>query len=140
MENEFVIGYADGGSRGNPGLAGYGGLLKRGEELLCTVSGTIGHATNNVAEYTGLVKVLEKALELGYTHLEMRMDSELAVKQMLGVYRVKNEGLIPLFNQAKALSRKFTIFKIVHVRREFNKEADKLANEAMDQAARQASV
>ena len=129
------IAYADGGSRGNPGPAGIGAVLK-GEDGVNVheISESIGFATNNVAEYTALFKILEKALELGFDEIEVRMDSELVVKQMLGQYRVKNEGLIPLFDKAKSLSRKFKIFKINHVRRELNKEADKLANQGMDNA------
>src|SRR5262245_12964956 len=127
------IAYADGGSRGNPGPAGIGALLKDdGGTTVHTISEGIGVATNNVAEYTALIGILEKALELGYDEIEVRMDSELVVKQMMGAYKVKNEGLLPLFDQAKRLSLKFRTFRINHVRREFNKEADKLANAAMD--------
>jgi ribonuclease HI len=135
--SNLVIGYADGGSRGNPGPAGYGGVLQKDGETIATVSGAIGIETNNVAEYTGLIKVLEKALEMGFTQIEMRMDSELIVRQITGQYKVKNEGLIPLFHKACKLADKFMIFKIVHVRRADNAEADKLANEAMDLAAKE---
>lgn len=134
--DELVIGYADGGSRGNPGPAACGALLMQNESIIATVSEFLGTATNNVAEYTGLVRILEKARELGVKRLEVRMDSELVVKQMLGAYRVKNPGLMPLFQKARELARSFPQLKIVHVRREFNKNADRLANEALDLAAK----
>ena len=128
------IAYADGGSRGNPGPAGIGAWLTSDGTTLATVSHFIGVATNNVAEYTALVRILEAAVKLGIEHIEVRMDSELVVRQMLGQYRVKNQGLIPLFFQAKALTQRFKSFSIVHVPREMNKEADRLANQAMDAA------
>jgi ribonuclease HI len=131
MEDK-VIAYADGGSRGNPGHAGAGAVIEKDGQCVAQVSEYIGIATNNVAEYTGLVKILEKAKELGYKNIEVRMDSELVVKQMNGLYRVKNEGLKPLFAKAKVLANTFSSFTIVHVRRESNKSADKLANDAMD--------
>ena len=130
-----VIAYADGGSRGNPGPAGIGGVLKDGEgAVVATVSESIGTATNNVAEYLALIRILEKAIELGYQEIEVRMDSELVVKQMRGAYKVKHDGLIPLFEKACVLSSKFRWFEINHVRRLLNKEADALANQAMDSA------
>jgi ribonuclease HI len=132
MEQIKVIAYADGGSRGNPGPAGAGAFLEINGECVSQVSEYIGIATNNVAEYSGLVKILEKALELGYKNIEVRMDSELVVKQIKGEYRVKNEGLKPLFAKAKLLASKFDTFAISHVRREANKLADRLANDAMD--------
>jgi ribonuclease HI len=124
--------YADGGSRGNPGPAAAGAVISSGAEEICTISQFLGIATNNVAEYTGLVLALEKALELGITHVQVYMDSELIVRQMNGQYRVKNAGLIPLFQKASQFASRFISFKIDHVRREFNKTADRLANEAMD--------
>lgn len=132
--DELILAFADGGSRGNPGPAAIGALLKQGEAKLLELSEFIGNETNNVAEYTGLVRILEEALKLGVKHIEVRMDSELVVKQMLGQYRVKNAGLQPLFIKAQSLSRQFNRFNIVHVRREYNKEADKLANLALDLA------
>lgn len=131
MENSAVV-FADGGSRGNPGPAGAGAVIYKDGKKLFEVSKFIGIATNNVAEYTGLIIGLEKALELGIKDVEMRMDSELVVKQMNGQYRVKHPGLIPLSLKARALAGKFINFTIVHVRREENKEADSLANQAMD--------
>lgn len=134
-ETDRVLAYADGGSRGNPGPAGIGALLKQGGQTVAELSEAIGFATNNIAEYTALIRIMEKALELGFKRITVHMDSELAVKQMTGAYKVKNEGLLPLFNKAQRLSRRFESFSIVHVRREMNKEADKLANAAMDKAA-----
>lgn len=132
MPEPDAIAYTDGGSRGNPGPAGAGVVIKRGQTTVATISKALGITTNNVAEYTALLLALEKCLELGCRAVEVRMDSELIVRQMLGQYRVKNAGLIPLFEKAKGLSGQFASFSIVHVRREFNKEADSLANKAMD--------
>lgn len=131
-----VIAFADGGSRGNPGPAAYGALLQQDGHTIVAINEFIGEATNNVAEWTGLLKILEKALFLGIKDIEIRMDSELVVKQLLGQYRVKNEGLIPIYEKAKALSNRFPNFRIVHVRREYNKEADRLANQALDKPIR----
>lgn len=127
-----VIAYADGGSRGNPGPASLGAVLEQEGKVIDSLSEFIGTATNNIAEYSGLVRILERALEIGIRNIEVRMDSELVVKQILGQYRVKNAGLIPLYEKARSLSGRFAQFKIVHVRREFNKEADRLANLALD--------
>jgi ribonuclease HI len=130
--NDQLIIYADGGSRGNPGPAGAGAVLFKGNESVAEISHFLGVATNNVAEYTALVLGLEKAHELGYQNVEVRMDSELVVRQMIGQYKVKNAGLIPLFMKARGLASRFPKFAIVHVRRELNKDADRLANLAMD--------
>lgn len=134
-DNSLNVVYADGGSRGNPGPAGIGAVLQQNGQTTSEVSEFIGVATNNVAEYTALIRILERSLELGVEHIEARMDSELVVRQMKGEYRVKNEGLKPLFMEAQRLSRRFKSFKIVHVRREANKDADRLANQAMDRGA-----
>lgn len=134
-EKTIAVVFADGGSRGNPGPSGCGAVIKAGNEkgeVLANLSKFVGITTNNVAEYTGLLIGLEKALDMGFTEVEVRMDSELIVKQIKGLYRCKNEGLIPLFNEAKRLQRQFKKFNIEHVRREYNKEADLLANQAMD--------
>lgn len=126
--------FADGGSRGNPGPAGAGAVISIDGETVCSLSKFLGSTTNNVAEYNGLILGLEKARELGLEHVEAAMDSELVVKQMNGEYRVKNEKLVPLFIKARQLASGFASFKIVHVRREHNKVADRLANQAMDMA------
>ncbi len=124
--------HADGGSRGNPGPAGAGAVITLNGEIQAEISKFLGHTTNNVAEYTSLVLALEKALHLHIKEVHVYMDSELIVKQMTGLYRVKNEKLLPLFVKARGLASKFSSFNISHVRREQNKIADRLANEAMD--------
>jgi ribonuclease HI len=96
---------------------------------------SLGLTTNNVAEYSGLIAALRWAAAHGISKLHVRADSELLVKQMRGEYRVKSPGLQPLFEQARALTRQIGDVTFEHVRREFNKEADRLANEAMDEAA-----
>ena len=127
------IAFADGGSRGNPGPAGIGALIKNEDgQIVCQISEFIGRNTNNVAEWTALLRIMEKALELGFTELDVNMDSELVVKQMRGEYKVKHEGLIPLYTKSRSLSIRFQHFSISHVRRSGNSEADKLANEAID--------
>jgi ribonuclease HI len=131
-----MIAYIDGGSRGNPGPAGYGVRIENeAGDLVEELHGSLGTATNNVAEYNGLLAALTWAADRSLTSLEVRSDSELLVKQMLGVYRVKNPGLQPLHQQARLLARRIGRVTFTHVRREFNKEADRLANLAMDQAA-----
>jgi ribonuclease HI len=112
----------------------------RGEEVVASVSVFLGHATNNVAEYTGLVRGLEKAKALGIQQVEVLMDSELVVRQMTGQYKVKHPGLIPLFQKARQLASSFSEFKISHIRREYNKKADALANRAMDAGASEDAI
>lgn len=124
---------SDGGSRGNPGPGGAGIIVRdpSGEVVACGGS-FLGTVTNNVAEYEGLLWGMRAARALGATEVRLRADSELVVKQMRGEYRVKNEGLKPLYLQAQALARTFETVQYEHVRREANVEADALANEAMD--------
>jgi ribonuclease HI len=125
--------FADGGSRGNPGPAASGAVLFGEDgEVLREVGTYLGVATNNVAEWTGLVTGLEAALELGVDDLAVRLDSELVVKQISGAYRVKHEGLIPLHAKAKALLRKFARVDVRHVRRKENAAADALVNQVLD--------
>jgi ribonuclease H / adenosylcobalamin/alpha-ribazole phosphatase len=125
----------DGGSRGNPGPAAYGYVLEAEDGTVLDARGeTIGKATNNVAEYRGLLAGLEKAVELGITELEVVSDSELLVKQMLGDYRVKNEALRELSLDATELARKIGRVNYRAVRREHNDLADRLVNEALDSA------
>lgn len=133
-EQGLLVIYADGGSRGNPGPAGAGAHLSLDGQTVAEVSKYLGVATNNVAEYTGLLIGIETALEMGFKRVEVRMDSELVVKQMIGVYKVKNEDLQTLFRKADTLALRFAEFKIVHVKRAYNKVADRLANQAMDLA------
>ena len=125
----------DGGSRGNPGPAGYGARIEREDGTVVELKEALPLATNNVAEYNGLLAALRWAAENAITTLHIRSDSELLVKQMKGQYRVKNPGLLPLYEDARSLVRQIGRVTFEHVRREFNKEADRLANEAMDEAA-----
>jgi ribonuclease HI len=123
----------DGGARGNPGPAAYGYVLEAEDGTVLDARGeTIGVATNNVAEYRALVAGLEKAVELGIDELEVVSDSELLVKQMQGEYRVKNEALRDLNDEANFLERKLGRVRYTAVRREHNELADKLVNEALD--------
>lgn len=132
--------FADGGSRGNPGPAASGYVLyelsEDGEigKKIFEHGEYLGEATNNVAEYTAIVLGVTKAKELGAEMLDVRLDSELAVKQLNGEYRVKNENLAKLFVQLHNLRQKFQKIVFSHVRREFNKEADAMVNKALDQA------
>jgi len=128
-----VVASIDGGARGNPGPAGYGVLLQDASgKTLTELSRFLGHRTNNYAEYCGLIAALEWTLEHGHAALKVRSDSELLVRQMKGIYKVKSPDLRPLYEQARALTRKLQSFHIEHVRREKNREADRLANRAMD--------
>ena len=124
-----------GGARGNPGPAAYGYVLEGEDGTVLDARGeTIGVATNNVAEYRALIAGLEKAVELGIDELEVVSDSELLVKQMQGEYRVKNEALRELNDEANSLERKLGRVRYRAVRREHNELADKLVNEALDRA------
>ncbi len=125
----------DGGSRGNPGPAAYGVYIEWADGSVVELKGFIDHATNNVAEYNGLLAALAWAADQKLGTLHIRADSELLVKQMKGQYRVKNAGLQPLYERAQGLVRRIGKVTFTHVRREFNKQADRLANEAMDEAA-----
>lgn len=124
--------HIDGGSRGNPGAAAYAVVLTRDGAQPVEEAQTIGTATNNVAEYTGLVRGLELAADLGVKQLAVMSDSELLVKQMNGEYRVKNAELQELYRQASELRNRFDGVTLAHVRREMNKRADFLCNEALD--------
>lgn len=126
----------DGGSRGNPGPAGIGVVLRAEDGTpLVTLGRFIGRATNNVAEYRALITGLEKARELGAKRIMIRGDSELIIRQMLGQYRVKNADLKELYDEAQAIYRQFEHAKIEHNYRDKNTLADKLANLAMDRKA-----
>ena len=123
----------DGGARGNPGPAAYGYVLEAEDGTVLAAYGErIGIATNNVAEYSALIAGLEKALELGLDEIEVVSDSELMVKQMTGQYRVKNEALQELWSRAGRLARRVGSVDYTAVRREHNKLADQLVNEALD--------
>ena len=124
--------HIDGGSRGNPGPAAWAFVIARPGLQAVEEAETIGTATNNVAEYTALVRALEAATDLGLKRIAVLSDSELLVKQMNGEYRVKHPDLIPLYEDARELVKEFDSVAISHIRREFNKRADALCNEAMD--------
>jgi probable phosphoglycerate mutase len=124
----------DGGARGNPGSAGYGAIIKDDDgRVLAELYAGIGISTNNVAEYQGLIAALEWALSHGHRRLHVRSDSLLIVQQMLGKYRVKHAGLIPLHQKATRLASAIGHVTFEHVRRELNTEADRLSNRGMDQ-------
>ena len=132
VEGSWTL-YADGAARGNPGPAASGWVLDDPAGAPHEGGGiALGRATNNVAEYRALVEGLTRALALGVTAIEVRMDSELVVRQMTGVYRVKNEGLKPLHAEAQSLARRFTRFAIRHVPRAENARADAEANRVLD--------
>jgi ribonuclease HI len=126
----------DGGSRGNPGPASYGVVIRdpRGE-IIARLKKYIGRMTNNVAEYYGLIAALDYAQAKGIRALRVESDSELLVKQMRGQYKVKSGDLQPLFERARKMSQGFETFRIEHVYREQNREADTLANEALDETS-----
>jgi ribonuclease HI len=127
--------HTDGGARGNPGPAAYGYVLEADDGTVLAAHGEhIGTATNNVAEYSGLVAGLRKALELHVPEVEVVSDSELMVKQMRGEYRVKNEALRALSVEAARLARELGNVEYRHVKRAQNEEADRLVNEALDAA------
>lgn len=129
-----VIIYTDGASRGNPGPASIGIYVTDKESVSFFEHGeTLGMQTNNFAEYTAVVRALELANRHGSTEVLLRSDSELMVKQMTGIYKVKSDVIKPLFQRARELCRGFKSVRFEHVRREFNAEADRVANEALDQ-------
>jgi probable phosphoglycerate mutase len=128
--------HADGGARGNPGPAGIGVVLKDSSgEVLGEIAQGIGHATNNVAEYKALIEGLELALASGVTDLDIFLDSELVVSQLKGDWKIKKDTLRALAVQARRLMNRFEKTTISHVPREQNSDADKLANQGMDEAA-----
>ena len=128
--------YIDGGSRGNPGPASYGVVIRdpRGE-IVARLKKYIGRTTNNVAEYYGLIAALDYAQSNSIKALRIESDSELLVKQMRGQYKVKSAELRPLFERARKMSQRLESFRIEHVYREQNAQADALANEALDETA-----
>src|SRR5256884_5757040 len=127
----------DGGSRGNPGPAAYGVVIRDGRgEIVAKLKKYIGRMTNNVAEYYGLIAAMDYAQSHSIPALRIESDSELLVKQMRGQYKVKSEDLRPLFERAQKMSKALDSFRIEHVYREQNREADALANEALDETER----
>ena len=132
----MIVAYIDGGARGNPGPAGYGVRIEQQDGSVVEEFGeSIGVATNNVAEYRGLLAALEWAKGHGHKDVHVRSDSLLLVQQMLGNYKVKNPGLMPLHAKARLLAHDIGRVTFEHVRREANAHADRLANAAMDEAA-----
>ncbi|HVK11075.1 MAG TPA: ribonuclease HI family protein [Gemmataceae bacterium] len=132
MNDDAATIHIDGASRGNPGDAAYAVVITLPSGGVVEESGLLGKETNNVAEYTALIKALEKAHGMGLRRLKIHSDSELLVKQIGGEYRVKNEDLKPLYEEAKGLMRGFAAVTVAHVRREQNKRADELCNIALD--------
>jgi len=125
--------HIDGGARGNPGPAGWGAIVQSPEGVVAELRGGLHHATNNVAEYHGLLAALRWCVEQRANEVHIKSDSLLLVQQMRGLYKVKSDGLKPLYGEARLLAHKIGRVTFEHVRRELNKEADRLANEAMDE-------
>ena len=132
--NSLIV-RVDGGSRGNPGPAGYGVVISdETGQVVQRLKQSLGRQTNNYAEYQGLLAALRYGLESGAERIQVYADSQLLVRQMQGRYAVRSENLIPLYTEARQLASRFRQFRIEHVYREENSEADQLANEAMDEA------
>ena len=130
----MITAHIDGGARGNPGPAGYGVHIERADGSIVELHGGLGIATNNVAEYNGLLAALRWAVDHGHRVVQIKADSELLVKQMRGEYKVKNPGLLPLVARARQLVQQLDRVTFEHVRREQNKDADRLSNVGMDEA------
>lgn len=127
--------HTDGGARGNPGPAGIGVVLAdEAGDVIAEIARGIGVATNNVAEYKALIAGLELARDEGITHLEVFVDSELVVSQVTGEWKIKNDALRALAVEARRLIDSFDVWRLTHVRREANSDADRLANQGMDAA------
>ena len=140
VDNEWLV-MVDGAARGNPGHAGCGAVILDGNgKLVKELSRYLGHATNNVAEYQGLLMGLETLLELGKKRIRVESDSQLLVRQLNGEYRVRDEKLKPLFQKALILLRQFDAYRILHVPREMNRLADRLANKGIDDAIKNSSL
>jgi ribonuclease HI len=134
LADEWLL-MVDGAARGNPGDAGCGAVILDGNgTVVKELSRYLGHVTNNVAEYEGLLMGLEALLRLGKKRIRVQSDSQLLVRQLNGEYRVKDEKLKALFQKAMSLLRQFETYRIVHVPRELNKLADRLANKGIDEA------
>jgi ribonuclease HI len=137
LQSGWINAHCDGGARGNPGPSGYGALIQNDEGVvLAELSEFLGMRTNNYAEYSGLLGCLQYALDHNYPRLRVVSDSELMVKQIQGKYQVKSPDLKPLFEEAKRRIAKLEKFEISHALRHKNKDADRLANEAMDRGMR----
>ncbi len=137
----YLIAHSDGGARGNPGPAGYGVVIKdETGRKVAALSEYLGHQTNNFAEYQGLIAALEYAIQHGPKALKLISDSELLVRQIKGIYKVKNAVLQDLHGRAKELIAQMDWFSIGHAFREQNQEADQLANDAMDKGMGRSSA
>jgi len=134
LKQSMSVAYIDGASRGNPGHAAIGVLITEGGAVVCERSLYLGMATNNVAEYSALLEAFAVLRQMGRRRVEIRSDSELLVRQMNGIYKVKAEGLKPLFINAVRMRNEFDECCITHIPRAENAEADKLANKALDEA------
>lgn len=133
MDANYFIINTDGAARGNPGPAAIGVTIRNGDgRLLANISRAIGVTTNNQAEYRAIIAGLEKAVGLGARRVLVKSDSELAVKQLQGLYKIKNTGLRPLYQEVVRLAGSLDSFDIAYVPREENAEADRLANRALD--------
>jgi len=131
METEYVM-FFDGCSKGNPGLAGAGYVINKNNIEISSDAIFVGmNTTNNYAEYTGMIEGMKKAIEMNITKLTVKGDSMLAVKQMNNMYKVNSPNILPLYNTAKELQKKFTDISFVHVYREYNKRADELSNQGI---------
>ena len=138
---QYLIAHSDGGARGNPGPAGYGVVVQdQAGQKVAALSQYLGHQTNNFAEYQGLIAALEYAIEHGHKALKVISDSELLVRQIKGIYKVKNATLQELHARAKQLIAQLDWFSIDHALREHNREADDLANQAMDKGTGRAAT
>lgn len=136
MRNKKILLYIDGASRGNPGPAGIGiVILDDSRKKLKELYKYIGETTNNIAEYNALIYGLEEAVKLGADEIAVNVDSELVAKQMNGDYRVKDDNIRALFEKALGISRNFKSFEIKHIERSKNKDADRLANKAINLGA-----
>lgn len=140
-QQSWLIAHCDGGARGNPGPSGYGAVLQtEAGEILAELSEFLGIRTNNYAEYSGLLGVLAWVLEHGYRRLRVISDSELMVKQIQGRYKVNSPDLKPLWTEARSRIAQLDEFQISHALRHKNKDADRLANAAMDRATGKGSA
>ena len=136
---QHIVAHIDGGARGNPGPAGFGAYIQDQDgRVLAELSEFLGAQTNNFAEYSGLVAALEYAVQHDHRAVRAISDSELLVKQIKGLYKVRSESLLPIYEEAKALIKRLDRFEINHVLRHLNKDADRLANDAMDRGMKTA--
>jgi ribonuclease HI len=126
--------HTDGAARGNPGPAGAGAILVDADDghVVAEIAEPLGHATNNVAEWTAVELALRRALEVGATHVDLRMDSQLVARQIIGMYRVKHPDLQPIHRRVMAQLGRLAGYTVGHVPRERNKDADRLSNIAID--------